>query len=72
MQGTRDIVAEERDILRTLESIAHDVELVVQAAYEETTAEVLKFTPSVKAGRRYIGLKAGSREFLITIEVEEG
>lgn len=30
-----------------------------------------RYTPSVKMGRRYVGIRVDDRHFLVTIEVEE-
>lgn len=57
--------------INAIEKIAHDTAEMVQDAYELSTAEVVKFTPSINAGRRYVGLKIDGREFLIMIEVKE-
>lgn len=56
--------------INAVEKMAHDTAKIVEAAYD-THAEVTKFTPSINAGVRYVGVTIEGRQFLVTIEVKE-
>lgn len=56
--------------INAIEKIAHDTGKIVEAAYE-THADITRFTPSINAGVRYVGVLIEGRQFLITVEVKE-
>lgn len=53
------------------DKIAHDASQILAAAYEAMNFEVVKFTPSINNGCRYIGVKKDDQEFLVQIDVTE-
>lgn len=56
----------------TLEQLANLVEKGVQEVFEGSkTCELFKFTPSIKMGRRYVGIEHEGIQYLIEINVTE-
>lgn len=54
----------------TREQIAHLIENVAAAALAPH-GEVIRFTPSIKMGRRYVGIKIGEKVYQVTLDVED-
>lgn len=55
------------------EQLSQQIATMVEAEYSRRQDyEVLKFTPSVRAGVRYVGIILGNEEFLVEINVMKG
>lgn len=64
-------MSERGDTITAIDKVAHDSAEILSAAFKrDASVEVKNFTPSVQAGRRYIGLKIDGKEILVTIQVE--
>lgn len=55
----------------TREQLAERIAEVV-ANSVDNPYNVTRFTPSIKIGRRYVGIEIDGKPFLVTIEVSEG
>jgi len=52
--------------------VASDIERLVDATFRgNPRVDITNFTPSIKNGRRYIGLRMDGTPMLVTIHVEE-
>lgn len=54
------------------DKVAHDIERILDATFRrDERVEITNFTPSISAGRRYIGLQIEGKRMIVQIEVEE-
>jgi hypothetical protein len=54
------------------EGIAHRLEAAIHANVKKRPFwKLYPFTPSIKMGRRYVGIEVDGKLFSVTIEVEE-
>lgn len=57
--------------MANVDSVAHKAEALLSYQLHATGYDVVRTTPSVKAGRRYIGVVVDGKEYLVTLEVNE-
>lgn len=58
--------------INKIDKIAHDIESIVDVAFRRDSAvEVKNFTPSINAGRRYIGLLIEGKQVMVQIDVTD-
>lgn len=61
-----------KDEMKSAEEIANFCEAqIAERLSHFNDSEILRFTPSIKYGRRFVGMKIGDQEFLVEINVTE-